>query len=149
MNEHDTGLDLREGSLGSIFEINELMNFMNRLDEDEPLAYSITSKMIDFITEYYYNKDEADPQVLHYLVNLYYSKHKHIREKIDKAVMKLLNKNYKALRRVLVMAYKDDMPEGSKKDLEAMLSTVFSGIYFDYSTINEAREELGGGENES
>lgn len=136
-------IKLREQSLASVFEIKELIVFLNKLNEDEPLAYSITSKLIDFFAEYFYNKTEADGAVVEYLVKLYESNHKHIREKISKALMKLMNKNYKLIRRVIVLAYnKEGKSEHFTQELDAMASTVFSGIYFDYSHISEAREEL-------
>lgn len=144
MSNEDKKVNIRENSLASIFEINELIKLFNNLDEDETLNYSIISKMIDFITDFYYNKDKADVKVIEFLVNLYMSHHVHIREKINKALMKLLNKNYKLIRRVLIFACKEEknLPEHFKKELDSMLLTVFSGIYFDYSTINEAKEEL-------
>jgi hypothetical protein len=137
-----TELKIRENSLASVFEISELINLLNELDTDEPLAYSITSKMIDFISEHYYNKEKADPKAIEYLVNLYKSKHMHIREKINKAIMKLMNKNYKEIRRALIIEYDKDLPDYARKEMDSMLSTVYSGIYFDYSSINEAKKEL-------
>ncbi len=135
-------LEIRENSLASLFEIGEMIELFNKLDKDEPLNYSITSKMIDFLSEYYYNKEKADYIVIEYLVNLYNSTHLHIREKINSAIMKLMNKNFKQIRRALILSYKEDSSEHFKKDVDTMLTTVFSGIYFDYSTINEAKEEL-------
>ncbi len=135
-------LKIRENSLASIFEVTQLVNLLNELDEDEPLAYSITSKMIDFISEHYYNKEKVDPQALKYLVSLYKSNHMHIREKINKAIMKLMNKNYKEIRKALTIAYNEELPEYAKKEIDSMLNTVYSGIYFDYTDINEAKKEL-------
>lgn len=135
-------MQVREGSLASVFEIKQLILLLNRLDVDEPLAYSISSKMIDFIADYYYNKDKADEKTIKYLVNLYETEHVHIQEKLNKALMKLMNKNFKTIRKALILAYREDLPEHFKTQLDKMLATVFSGIYFDYSTINEAKEEL-------
>lgn len=136
-------LNINDKSLASLYEMKQLLIMLNRLEEDEPLAYSITTKMIDFMSDYYYNKDKADPVVIDYLINLYETQHMHIREKINKALMKLMNKNYKIIRRSLILTYnRENMPDLFKKEIDAMLNTVFSGIYFDYSNINEAKEEL-------
>lgn len=135
--------DNMQKKISDHIEIQEMIGLLTNLDYDENLAYSLTSNLIDFFATYYSGAEALDEKVMYTFSRMFASDHSFIRDKVEKAILKLMIKNYRVIRKYLLLLLNDEnLPEENRVLVEKLLQSAFSPIYFDYSHIADAKTEL-------
>lgn len=124
-----------------LYEVQTLIDTFHTLPPNTELALSLTNIVIDFLSNYINSRTPFDAELFMYLINLLGSDHSPIRERAQKAIVKLMIKNNHDVRKALLLRLNSDPSPVLKQEIDKSLECAFSPLYFGWGNLTFDQDE--------